>query len=326
MKYLLTFLTILCWINQSIAQTCCSGGVPLSSNLGMPLTSEKTWQFNLSYDLNTLKTLKQGSETIQDDARTRRTHSALMQMGYTLSSRISFDFLFSWVRQERVIRQFGNVDFTRTQGLGDAVLLTKYRLLTNPSNKTFVNIGMGIKAPAGPSDLRRNDGLPINADLQPGSGAWDYIGWSQVLTTQVLRPTMDLSMTGMYNIKGKNNDYLNGQVYQFGNELQWITTISDRILVHQKIVDPALSIRYRKAWQDRFNRNELPSTGGDWLFITPSLTFWVSPQAAVNTRLDLPLISNVLGNQLTTSYRLQVGFYYKTEVRPANRNMDILSI
>lgn len=92
------------------AQTCCSGGVPLSSNLGLPPSDGNTIQFNLSYDLNTLSTLKAGAEELDDDSRRRQTHSVLFQMGYSLSDRFAVDVFFSWVLQTRQINQFGNTN------------------------------------------------------------------------------------------------------------------------------------------------------------------------------------------------------------------------
>jgi len=50
-------------------QTCCSGGVPLSGNLGLPIAESKIWQFSASYDLNVLKTLQTGTEKLDDNTR-----------------------------------------------------------------------------------------------------------------------------------------------------------------------------------------------------------------------------------------------------------------
>ncbi|MBK8501490.1 MAG: hypothetical protein IPL46_04360 [Saprospiraceae bacterium] len=315
--FLLGIFTIL--ISPGLfTQTCCSGGVPLSSNIGLPMTLKKSFLVNLNYDANILKTLKQGSETIDDPSRIRRTHSLLLQFGYTISDFWSIEFLFSGVQQQRIIQQFGNTDRTTTNGLGDAVVLTKFKLISDQQNTRYFNAGLGFKAPTGPSDLNRRDGLPINADLQPGSGAWDLIIWGQAYRSQIFRPGIDLSLTGLWIIKGKNRQYLGSEVYQFGNDLQFILGIADRLFSKDLIFDPSLSFRFRKAWQDQFNASALPGTGGHWIFVNPGITFWVSPSMGLNTNIEIPALSHVIGTQLSTSYRLQVGVSFK----PKPRNSD----
>ena len=315
--FLLGIFTIL-MLPGPFAQTCCSGGVPLSSNIGLPLTFKKSFLVNLNYDVNILKTLKEGSETIDDDSRIRRTHSLLLQVGYAISDFWSLEFLFSGIQQQRIIHQFGNTDRTTTNGLGDAVLLTKFKLISDLQNTRYFNLGLGIKAPTGPSDLNRRDGLPINADLQPGSGAWDIIIWGQAYRSQIFRPGMDVSLTGLWIIKGENRQYLGSEVYQFGNDVQLILGVADRLLLKDMVFDPSVSFRFRKAWQDQFNTSALPGTGGHWIFINPGITFWVSPRMGLNTNIEIPAFSNVIGTQLSTSYRLQVGASFK----PKARNTD----
>ena len=112
-------------------QTCCSGGVPISSNLGLPFGEGQTLQFNLNYDLNNLNTQKTGAKIDGDRSRKRLTHATLLQVSYSLNDRWAIDGLFSYVRQERkLFRQGQWGDLTFTEGFGDMVLLLKYKLLS----------------------------------------------------------------------------------------------------------------------------------------------------------------------------------------------------
>ena len=152
------------------AQTCCSGGVPLSGNLGLPVADQNTWQFSLSYDLNVLQTLKTGTEKLDERNRKRTTHSIMFETGYTFSKRFSADIFLSYIRQERNIRNPGLPSQNlHTSGIGDAVLLLKYNIITE--GPVVLTIGVGPKLPTGASDLTKN-GILLGADLQPGSGAW----------------------------------------------------------------------------------------------------------------------------------------------------------
>ena len=68
LKIILTLLLLLL-LNSVKAQTCCSGGIPLSNNIGMAILEEGTTQIGISYDFNNLYTLNNGSEELDDDAR-----------------------------------------------------------------------------------------------------------------------------------------------------------------------------------------------------------------------------------------------------------------
>lgn len=290
------------------AQTCCSGGVPLSGNLGLPIVGQQTWQFALSYDLNVLKTLKVGTEKLDERNRERITHSMMFEGGYTFSDRFSTDFFISYVRQERNISNPGLPDQNQhTSGIGDAVILMKYNIInTGPVLWTF---GAGPKIPTGASDVT-NNGILAGADLQPGSGAWDGIFWSTLVHQPGSRKSMNLSLVSSFRLTGTNEDFRQSQSYQFGNELQVIAGISDRLLVGTLLVDPSLSFRYRKALEDRVDNVELPNTGGKWIFIYPSIGLSITSKLRFNFGFELPLYANVSGTQLTPSYRLNTGFYY----------------
>jgi len=298
--------------NNILAQTCCSGGVPLSSNLGLPAAESQSLQFSLTYDVNVLKTLKSGSDVLNDQSRNRTTHSGLLELGYSFSKRISVDGFFSFVRQERTISQFGNKNFTYSQGIGDAVVLFKYQLFSTEDNTTQLYGAAGVKAPLGASDLRDPiSDITLNADLQPGSGAWDGILWAQLTHVTSFRPSMSLLATATYALKGKNNSYFGSQIYQFGKELQLSAGISDRLILGTALIDPALLFRYRNVQADQNDGADLPSTGGNWLFFNPSISFWLSPNTSLNINGEVPLLANLEGTQVTPTYRFNIGFFQK---------------
>lgn len=319
MKNLISLLLLLPFVHQwAIGQTCCSGGVPLSSNLGLPLSDAKTLQFTLSYDLNVLETLKAGTRVLDDDSRTRNTISYLAEVGYSFNERFSIDAFFSFVRQERIINQFGFEDFDFTQGVGDVVLLFKYSLFTSKNKATNFTAALGTKLPTGASDKRDSQGLTLNADLQPGSGAWDGILWSQFSHNLSFRPSMSVSLTSTFALKGKNNNYLGSQVYQFGQELQVIAGLSDRIFIGNRIIDPALVLRFRTVGNDEQNEQVVPSTGGEWIFINPGLTYWFNPDFSFNGNIELPLLADIEGTQVSPTYRINFGFYYRLPLKKNN--------
>ena len=155
------------------AQTCCSGGVPISTNLGLPPSLKGTWQFALTYDLNTLNTLKTGTEVLDDNSRTRRTHSLILSSGYSFSDRFSIEGLIPYVKQDRDINQpTGFSDFQSTQGIGDILLLFKFRLTPVNNTAHILSVGAGPKLATGSFSEVNSNGLLLNLDLQPGSGGY----------------------------------------------------------------------------------------------------------------------------------------------------------
>jgi len=109
----------------SYSQTCCSGGVPLSGNIGFEGSERATLQMELSYDLNYLATLKNGSEVYNDGNRRRLTQSILLKSGYQITNWLAVDALFSYVFQARRIVGHEQSDLVQTNGLGDALLMAR---------------------------------------------------------------------------------------------------------------------------------------------------------------------------------------------------------
>ena len=296
---------------QLLSQTCCSGGVPLSNNLGLPNEGKGAVVFGLNYDYNQLNTLNAGSDKLNDDSRLRNTNSVLLNFGYSFSDKFSVEMLFSWVNQTRTITQFGNDNFTETTGLGDAVFLIKYAMPNLLGKTSIVSLGLGTKAPLGKSDLITAQGIALTADLQPGSGAWDALGWLSVSKNLGFRPSSTLSGSFTYRYTGKNDTYLNDTaIYEFGNVFQANFGYTDQFLLFNTIFNPGVVFKYRKSNSDQIDASKLPNTGGEWLFIRPELVVKLSSNLMLSTRLELPIYSYVDGTQLTPTLRFTAGLSY----------------
>lgn len=303
------------------SQTCCSGGVPLSNNLGLPNEGKGSATIGLNYDYNHLNTLNAGTDKLDDDSRLRNTNSVLLNLGYSFTDRFSVEALFSWVNQTRTITQFGNENLTETTGLGDAVFLLKYAFPEVLGSSALLSVGVGTKAPFGKSDLSTAQGLQLTADLQPGSGAWDALGWLSIAENLGFRPSATVSGSLTYRYTGKNDTYLNGAaVYEFGNVFQANVGYTDQFLLFNTLFNPGLIFKYRKADSDQIDASTLPNTGGQWVFIRPELMTRITASLTLSTRLELPIYSDVDGTQLTPTSRFTAGLLYtfkkKTVLNP----------
>ncbi len=303
------FFTLLLSTGQfAFSQTCCSGGVPLSNNLGLPNEGKKSLIVGLNYDYNNLNTLNAGSERLNDDSRLRITNSILLNVGYAFTDRLSIESLFTWVNQTRTISQFSNENFSETSGVGDAVFLAKYAFHDILGANTVLNLGLGTKVPFGKSDLNTSEGFQLTADLQPGSGAWDLLGWLSVSKVLNFRPSAILSGSLTYRATGKNNSYLNNSsVYEFGNVWQGNLGYTDQVLLYNVIFNPGLIVKYRKAVKDKIDASEIPNTGGDWVFVRPELGVQIATNVLLTTKVEIPIYSYVDGTQLTPTLRFTVG-------------------
>ncbi len=309
-KRIILFIAFLGSVGAA-GQTCCSGGVPLSNNIGLPNEGKNTWTISLNYDLNNLNTLNVGTKELDDDSRKRLTHSVLLGGGYAFTSRFSAEILVSWVNQSRTISQFGNENFTETMGFGDTVLLLKYAFPDLFMKNSQTSIGVGTKIPTGDSDLKDGNGIQLTADLQPGSGAWDGLGWFSFNKALDIRPSGVVTASIIYRLTGENSEYLNNAAtYEFGNEIQAQLGYVDEFLLLNNLVSPGLILKYRKVDGDRIDEQLIPNTGGDWIFIRPELNFLLFGDLSLSLRTELPLYSYVEGTQLTPTYRFTAGITY----------------
>jgi hypothetical protein len=315
MRLFISGLLLTTLVSSSQGQTCCSGGVPLSSNLGFGITQAGNWQFSVNYDINVLNTLKDGTIKLDDNTRKRTTLSTLGQIGYTFSNRFSADIFFSYVTQKRLLTPKDQpANNSITSGFGDVVILPKIRLYKN------YQAGIGIKAPVGATELRNDQGLVLSPDLQPGSGAWDLIYWLNGTQPLGFRPSMSLIGTISLRATGTNNTYLGDQTYTFGDEILATVAIADKFVLGSFIIDPSLGFKYRHVKPDVKNGGVLPSTGGEWVFVNPGLLFQITPQTTLQANIELPLYANLEGTQVTPTYRINFGLIFLLEHKQYQNN------
>ena len=297
----------------SAAQTCCSGGVPVSSNLGFQSTEAHITQLSFSGDFNFLKTLKSGSETLDDDQRLRTTQSYIFRGAHALSDRFTIEVFLPFVRQTRRITSLtGNTDRESTFGIGDPVVLALYKVL---DKNVTIRIGGGPQIPLGDFQQTNDRGLTLVEDLQPGSGAWDLITMASLEFVPSARPSSLLFLNAIWSKTGSNPNARGGtQTYQFGNDIQVIGGYSDQVLLDSWILTPGALIRYRWADRDQVNQNDLPGTGGSFLFGALSLGIpFIQLSSNLNLNFEWPLWSNVNDTQLAPSYRMNIGWSYTIE-------------
>lgn len=317
MKWLLFFLSLLFFSSRIHAQACCSGGTPLSSNLGIQGLDYQQLDFQLSYDYNTQSALVSGSEKLDDDRRDRNTHSILFRGSYAFSKKFSFTALFSYVRQEEVIDNIsGGKTKTFAEGIGDAVAMLQYNLVNTPH--VGIVLAGGLTIPIGSTDeLDPVTGITaLHPDMQPGQGAWDQLLGANTIIYNVFKPGMSWTSVLTYRLTSPADRFNGRQEYEFGNELQLITGLADTYFVGLWVVDPSLLFRYRHTAVDRVNGVKSANTGGHWLHLMPGIDVHVGQNWSIGITGEIPLYRNLKGTQLTTSGRMRVNLRYS--IMPKN--------
>lgn len=297
------------------AQTCCSGGVPISNSIGLPIVSKNTVQFNLSYDYNNLSTIVQGRERIDDDSRTRVTQTTMLQVGFGLSPKWSLEMLIPYIKQSRRIIQLVNEDFVSTAGLGDVSSLINYNFL-KPLSKVSLSAGIGLKAPTGNIDNKNNQGITLNADMQPGTGAWDTFYLLRFISPFNSQKNINFYANLILSHKGINKEYQPNLAYKFGNEQQVSLGVNAQGLAFKRLWNVGIGGRVRNVNSNQINKQTIASTGGHWILGTANLSHWILPnKTSINLSTDIPLLVSVSGLQNVPTYRFNLSFYSVLEFK-----------
>lgn len=301
-------ITFFLMFNLVKSQTCCSGGVPLSSSIGLDNTTIKNdFNIDLSYDYNNLTTLKSGTKKFDDDSRTRITNSILMNISYAFIDEFSVEILIPYINQKRIIST-NQTTVDQSYGIGDLISLFKYNY---KKKKYSVIVAGGIKFPTGSTNETNNDGIVLNPDLQPGSGTWDFIVLNSI--TKKINKNRDqfLTLRFIKNFNGTNKNLYNNRSYKFGSEKILSLSLQDQYVILKKQITPKIDLKYRSVAKDISSNFEQPNTGGNWLFIATEGIVNLTKNLSLRGKFEIPLYSNLNGNQLTTTYRVITGIAYK---------------
>lgn len=311
MRTLFICITIILGIPQLLkAQTCCSGGSPITSNLGIQEIDPKSWYIQLSYDYNFLDALYSGTQKLDDKNRERVTQTVMLQGIYALNKRISFNVLLTHVKQERTIFSNGNENYTTANGIGDAVLMVQYSVFSNL--KRNLVIAAGPKIPIGKFDVTDPElGFSLAPDLQPGSGSWDGIIGLSHNEFHVLNPNFTITGTLGYRISSEGERFDGDTSYRFGNEFIASIGFNESFFLGKNTLSPFAYFQYRHTQPDKIDSFEVPGTGGQWINLSPGFSISASNHVDLNFSTEIPLYRNLQGTQLTTSYRFNVGVAIK---------------
>ncbi|MEL6986699.1 MAG: hypothetical protein AAGK97_02625 [Bacteroidota bacterium] len=253
--------------------------------------------------------LVSGSELLNDDIRTRINHSLIFGIRKALGEKFSLSLLAPYITQIEKVFTAGQVTFDRSiPGISDLVFLGQVNLVQE--KKVSLDFGLGIKLPTGSNEVLRANGVLLAADLQPGTGSWDFIPSFQFQVKKIFGPFWDYNFFSSFRMT-TNADRLNGtQKYQFGNALNIRTGFYRKFFLFEQFSQAQFLFGIRSSGFDKTNGFETPNTGGFWINFIPQLSTNFNKEFTIRLFGELPIYRSLSGTQLTTSYRLGLNLSY----------------
>ncbi len=295
-------------ISPAKAQTCSCAGSPLITSQSIGSTSQGKLLLGLTYEYNNISDLYSGDTQLDNTNQRLNTTTALFEANYGLTERLALTGTITYNRKYREtgLQTPGDPETLTTSGIGDGLLLLKY----NVKNQTIwdpyhISVGGGVKIPFGSTSLKSN-GFTLNADMQPGTGAWDGLLWGYASRT-FKKSNRNIFTMGTYRRTGVNERFNSTDRYRFGNELILILGTTGPIAGRWSY---AFMLRYRSSSSDRRNGAKLPSTGGKWVKLKPNINYQLSDRFNLQLSGQLPVYQRLKGTQPTTSFILSGSVFY----------------
>ena len=314
MKYFVllctTLLIIIVPADFLQAQTCSCAGAPLLSSQSTGASSAGNLLFGITYEYHDISDVYNGTTRLQEETVTRNTQSTLLEVSYGVTDRLSVSGTFSFVNKERTtglhLPSGGNR--VTASGIGDGMVMVRYSLVQQSLwNRYQLSIGGGVKAPFGSTSLT-NNGFTMNADMQPGTGAWDGVLWANTAVSLLPFSTANISLLASYRQTGTNSRFTENDNYQFGNELILNLGIGNSLFTDK--LSYQLSARYRSTSSDRLNDVSQVNTGGKWLSIISGLSYGISDTISTSVSVRIPVHQDLSGTQPTTSYAVSGSLFF----------------
>jgi hypothetical protein len=233
-----------------------------------------------------------------------RTNNQLMQLdiSYGLSSAAALTLTVPFMNDRVHEHAHEDGEITRqdgASGFGDIRLIGK--IAPWVTTRHLAVLGVGVKLPTGEYKLLDHEGEINEPTIQPGSGSWDPL-FSVHYSYQITPHQWDAFLGGSYQLATENP-----KDYRFGNTFILNGGTSASLTVHEKTATGSLQLNLRHAPRDEFHGEEVPSTGGTSVYLTPGLRLSSSSNTSFYTHVQWPIYQRVNEVNLVPRYGLIFG-------------------
>lgn len=283
------------------AQTCSCAGAPLISSQSPGTSAQGQWLLGMTYEFHEISSVYNGTTLLKGDETRRSTQSALFEANYGITDRLGVTGTFTYVRKDRESGRAvpGTGNQVITSGLGDGLITFNYQLVEQSLwNRYGFSLTGGLKMPLG-STSRTHNGFMLNADMQPGTGAWDGVIGGRFSVSLLPHLSMNVFTDTRFRKTGSNPRFGENDEYAFGNEL--VSNLGFAGEINQQL-NYTLQMRYRSTSSDERNGNSMPNTGGYWLSAVPAINYSFSDRVGIRVSGQLPLHQKLNGTQPSTTF------------------------
>jgi len=201
---------------------------------------------------------------------------------------------------------YGFHKFGDITGMTDHWITSKFQLMKNESG-SLAGVA-GIKLPFGDDDevsQNSTNNAPLEASLQPGSGAVDFllgVAYSRYLTSEI---TLDASVA--YTLRTEANNFKIGDLISVGVATAYRFTESVQVFP-QPSVFLELNVRHLfKNWEDG---EYVINSGGTALFVSPGFRIAFSERVAWTIAIQIPVVQALNDEQQKTLFKVSTGFTF----------------
>jgi hypothetical protein len=193
-------------------------------------------------------------------------------------------------------------EFTNTDGstgFGDVTVIGKVAPLKTP--KHHGALGFGVKFPTGEYQLRNSEGDINEPTIMPGTGSYDFI-LSGFYNFSFMPNFLDIFVSISHRFTTENSlDYL------FGDSTFLDGGASIRLT---DIALLSLQINARISRRDRFINMDVPSTGGEFVNITPGVRLIATENLSFYSHVQAPIYQRVNEVNLVPNFGVLFGVSY----------------
>jgi hypothetical protein len=297
---------------------CATCGCTLNADAAMGYSADPGWRMSLEYDYIHQDELRSGTHAVSTVPDGEELERDTLNRYYTLG--IDYNPDADWnidLRVPYVVRThstYGDLNssepppplsYSRESSLGDIKIIGSYQGVMPLHNLGFQ---LGVKLPTGrygtdvKFDSGPNAGLPLDASLQPGTGSTDLIVGTYFY--EAITENFDFFANAQFQAAISSKQDHPGNDFRPGNS----TTVSFgvRYEAHPRWV-PQLQMNLLHKSVDQGALADITDTAGYVAYFSPGLTAQVIGKLHVYGFAQLPVYSDLVGNQLFPRYTVSLG-------------------
>ena len=283
--------------------------------------TDQLLSFTLGYEYKGINLLIDNNQRLINDPRTRYGQNVSFKTDYILNERWALSATVPLIFQSRTTLSESESSF----GLGDISLVSQYKLFQK--EKLAIHLAAGLELPTGVVNHTGPSSIFLSPDMQSGSGTFDVLIGGSLYYDKLFHPALSLSTELLYKRNGTNENFagtdnFSGRRFGFGHE-----TLASIGLQYQYVHSigffiPDLAFKYRNGSPNREQAtNAAPNSGGNWLSLPVGLSFVPDLDKSIRAFAEIPLLQNLSGLQITTSFTFGVQLRYSLQKKDTQQTI-----